>query len=356
MHAAFMERAIALARKGGKQVQGNPNVGCVIVQGEKIVGEGYHKKYGGPHAEISALTHAEGNTGGATMYVSLEPCSHHGKTGPCTQAISAAGIKKVIIAVRDPHHRARGGKEELEKNGIAVEIGLLETEARALNRDFFKLVETGMPWITLKMAMTADEFISWGDGKGKRITGKKANEIVQELRSVYQSILVGSTTVQKDNPRLTCRGPHGQNPLRIVIDSQLDFPLNAKMITEKGKTIVYCTPEVEGEKTKRLEESGVLVIPVKEKYRRVDLVSVLKDLGSREIKSVLVEGGAEIAASFMKEQLIDECIFFISPKKVVTGLKAFGKEHEKIMSSLVLKNSYATRVGKDIMITGIVAI
>jgi len=347
-----MALAIELAKKGLRKVKSNPMVGCVIGKNKKIIGTGYHKEFGGGHAEILALLEAGKNAKGATMLVSLEPCNHIGKTPPCTDAIIRAGVKRVVVAARDPNPVAFGGIKKLKEKGIEIEIGLLEKQATELNRDFFKLVKTGVPFVSLKIAMTLNEKISWGNGRRKKITGAKADAVVQRMRAAHDAILVGINTVLKDNPRLTARAKGAINPTRIVVDSRLHFPFNARMLKEDGETIVFCTKRAKKSKIKGLEKKGVKIIAAKEKNKKIDLKWLLKKLAGLGIKNVLCEGGAAINESLLKEKLVDEVAFFIAPKLGKNGLDAFGKEHEKIMGNLRLKEIQTESLGKDILVIG----
>ncbi len=350
-----MALAIKLAKKGARKVKSNPVVGCVIAKNGKIVATGYHKKFGEAHAEINAISKAGKKAKNAEMFVSLEPCNHFGKTPPCTHAIIKAGIRKVIIAAKDPNPVAAGGIKKLKQKKIIVKTGLLGKEAAELNRDFFKLVKTGLPYVTLKMAVTMDEKISWGNGRRKKITGKEADAIVQKMRAEHDAILVGINTVLKDNPRLTARAKNAVQPAQIVLDSRLRFPLNARMLEEKGETIIFATGKAGREKILQLESKGATVAIAAQKNGKIDLRDAMEKLGKMHIKKILVEGGAEIAAGFLQEKLVDEAVFFIAPFSVGSGIKAFGKKHREISERVFLESYFAQKLGNDTMIAGIVS-
>ena len=342
----FMQLALGLAEKGKRRVSPNPMAGAVLVKNGKVVGTGWHERFGGAHAEVNAIKSAGEKARGATLYVNLEPCSHYGKQPPCTKAIIEAGIKKVVCAMKDPNPLIRGkGIKELEKAGIVVECGMLRKKAGQLNEAFVKWVRTGKPFVTLKIALTQDGFISWGDGKRKKVTGRESREKVQQMRAGTDVVLVGVNTVLKDDPQLACGLKGKQNPKRVVLDSQLRMPLDAKMISVDGETtVLHCR----GSKAKeeKLRENGVNVFKVKESNGMVDLERALKKLGSLEIASVLVEGGREINTSFLEKGKADKLVLFMAGKKAGKGLY-FVKGRKALEKKL--ENVKIERIGNDLV-------
>jgi len=320
----FMALALELAEKGRGLVSPNPMVGAVIVKGGRVVGRGWHARYGEAHAEVNALRKAGKRVHGATAYVSLEPCGHWGRQPPCTQALLDAGISKVVYACRDPSPWVNGrGHHELAKAGIKVKGGVLEREAQELNRAYFKRVKTGLSWVVLKVAMSADGKIA--GQKGKWITGKRARKEGQRLRVASDAVLTGIGTVLKDDPRLTVRGKREWQPLRLVVDSRLRMPLNARMLREEGRTVVFTTKKAAKKKIKALEgRKGVEVVVGKEKHGEVDLKWVMKELGDADFNQVLVEAGRELNTALLKAGLVDELALFVAPKRIgAKGLDVF---------------------------------
>ncbi len=355
-----MKRALELARKEGTYASPNPQVGAVLVKNGKVVGEGAHRKYGGPHAEAIALHKAGRRAQGATLYVTLEPCSHYGKTPPCARAVIQAGVKKVVAAMQDPFPLVRGrGFELLHKAGIGIQMGLLEKEARLLNERFIFGITHQRPWILLKAAVSLDGKIATITGKSKWITGEAARQKTHQLRSQVDAILVGSRTARMDNPSLTVRlkGFHRQDgwPLRVVLDSKLQTPLGYRLFQGSQKTVVFTSPAASREKEKQLQKKGILVFRVPFRQKMLSLGAVLKVLHSLRVRSLLVEGGGEVHASFLKEKLADELSLFISPK--ILGGKApswvGGQGVSTPQSAFRLQNEKIEKFGEDFCITGI---
>ncbi len=337
----FMKRTISLANSADPSP--NPKVGAVIVKDGKIIAEGFHKRAGMAHAEIEALSRlGKGRAKGCTLYVTLEPCSHYGRTPPCTKRIIGQGIAKVIYSVPDPTRKVRG-KEELKKAGIEVKEGVLRSVAEKLNPAFLKIARTGMPFVTLKAAMSLDGKISYGDGKGKKISGKEAHEYSHKLRAKNDAILVGIGTVLKDNPKLTARLVTGGNPIRIVLDSKLRIPIGAKVIGKDGKLIVAACTGCNVEKKRELEGLGVKVLEFGGK--EVPVREMLKRLGTMGVTSLLVEGGANVNWSFVKEKLVDKFCFFICRITIGKGKDVFGGQ--KLGFGLEFER--VERIGKDIL-------
>ncbi|WP_378952166.1 bifunctional diaminohydroxyphosphoribosylaminopyrimidine deaminase/5-amino-6-(5-phosphoribosylamino)uracil reductase RibD [Pelosinus sp. sgz500959] len=326
MDEQYMRQALVIAQYAIGRTSPNPMVGAVIVRNGRVVGQGWHKKAGTPHAEINALQQAGELARDATMYVTLEPCSHHGRTGPCADAVIAAGIKKVIVAMNDPNPLVAGqGINKLREAGIEVIEGVLAAEAAKLNEIFIKWISTKLPFIALKSGMSLDGKIAAHTGHSQWITGPKSRERVQQLRDCYDAILVGIGTVLADNPRLTTRLSYeGKNPIRIIIDSMARTPLDAHVVIDGlAPTIIVVTPKAPIDRVNALRECGVEVLSIESKEAGVNLRQTFKTLAAREITSILVEGGARINGSVMEEHLVDKIYWFIAPK-IIGGHGALG--------------------------------
>jgi len=354
----FMQRALELARLGEGQVNPNPLVGAVVVKDGKIIGEGYHQKFGGPHAEAFALEAAGKEAKGADLYVNLEPCVHYDKkTPPCVDKIINSDIKRVYVAMRDPNPKVSGkGIKKLKEAGIAVEEGILEERAKKLNEIYCKFITTGRPFVLLKMAMTADGKIASKTGDSKWISSEESRLMVHKLRNKYAAVLVGVNTVLKDDPQLTVREIEGRDPWRIVLDSQGRIPLRAKILQAKSeaKTIIATTAKMPRDVEAALKERGSKVevwrLPAKD--GKVDLVSLIEKLAALGIDSLLVEGGATVAASFLKENLVDKIMLFIAPK-IIGGREALtpveGEGLAKIEDAFSLKDVSVNMVDNDVV-------
>lgn len=355
-----MQRALDLAKKGSGFTSPNPLVGAVIVKNNKIIGEGYHEYYGGPHAEINAFNNAAENVSGATMYVTLEPCSHFGKTPPCADAIIERGIRKVVIGLKDPNPVVSGkGIAILEAAGIEVEVGVLEKEGRILNEIFLKYITTNLPFVIMKTAMTLDGKIATRTNASRWITGKESREYVHELRNRVSGIMVGIGTVLADDPSLTTRLKNsvGRDPARIIVDSSARVPLDAKVLNLKSeaKTYIAVTERASREKVSKLQEKGAEVITVQSKDERVDLKELMKELGRRNIDSVLLEGGSELNYAALEAEIVDKVCSFISPKIIggCTAKTPVGGEGKALMEEAINLEYVATHLfGEDIMIEG----
>jgi diaminohydroxyphosphoribosylaminopyrimidine deaminase/5-amino-6-(5-phosphoribosylamino)uracil reductase len=320
-----MRRAIALAARGIAFVEPNPPVGAVIVDDQlRSVGEGWHEQFGGPHAEVNALAQAGGRARGAALYVTLEPCCHFGKTPPCVEAVFAAGIKKVVVAMQDPFSQVAGkGIERLRAAKIDVEVGLLEPEVRRLTAPFRKLVETGRPWVHAKWAMTLDGRIAAHTGQSKWISNAASRAVVHELRGRMDAIVVGIGTVLADDPLLTARPAGPRVATRIVFDSQARLPLDSQLVRTAGEApvLVFTGPRAPREKVDRLRGKGVETVETETACSppaeaRPDVGKVLLELGRRRMTNVLIEGGGELLGAFFDGQLIDEVHVFVAPKLV----------------------------------------
>lgn len=354
----YMKRAIALSKKGIGYTNPNPLVGAVIVKDGKIIGEGYHENVGKNHAEINALNHCNESVKGATMYVTLEPCSHYGKTPPCVDAIIASGIKEVIIGMIDPNPLVAGnGIKALEEQHIRVKYGVCEDEIRELNRIFVKYITTRRPYLLLKTAMTLDGKIATVTGDSKWISGEKSREYVHEIRHQVAAIMVGIGTVLVDNPRLTTRlsNREGIHPIRVIVDTKCSIPIDARVISEKGKTIIATTKEAPVEKVEALLKRGVTILIVDTRNQKVDLKKLMIKLGEVGIDSVLLEGGSEMNYSALADGIVDEVITFIAPK-IVGGQGAKtsigGKGITHMNNAFGLKDIQIEKMGEDLMVRG----
>ncbi|AGB40858.1 2,5-diamino-6-hydroxy-4-(5-phosphoribosylamino)pyrimidine 1'-reductase [Halobacteroides halobius DSM 5150] len=353
----YMKQALRLAKQAQGRTSPNPLVGAIIVKEGEIIGQGYHHYAGGAHAEVNALEDAKEEVVGSTMYVTLEPCTHYGKTPPCTETIIEAGIKRVVIAMKDPNPKVAGqGVERLRRAGVEVDVGLLAVEAKELNEIFIKYITTKRPFVILKNAVTLDGKIATKTGDSKWITGTKSREFVHKLRDQVDAILVGIGTVLSDNPRLTTRlSQGGQDPIRIILDSKLRISSEAKVIKQesKAKTIVATTDQASLEKKEELEKNGVKVVKVGNKA--VDLELLLEELGKQEITSLLVEGGSQVNASFWEANLVDKLYYFIAPK-IIGGSEAIsvvtGAGVEKVKDGVKLDIKTIKEVGDDILMIG----
>lgn len=356
----LMERALALAARGFGRTSPNPLVGTVVVRDGEVVGEGWHARYGGPHAEVNALEAAGEKAKGATIYVTLEPCNHHGKTPPCTEALIRSGIRRAVIAMEDPNPRASGGIARLLEAGIEVETGVCEKDARKLNAPFIKMLETGLPWVVLKSAMTLDGMVATRNGDSKWVTGEVARAWCHEhLRQRLDAILVGSGTVRADNPSLTCRLScgGGRDPIRIILASSLDLAPEALVVSGKSeaKSLLVCAEGVNPVKKKPFLAKGaeILEIPLGEDGG-LDLRILMNRLGAMGIQSLLVEGGAKVAASALKSRIVDALVFFYAPKVLGgEGLPVFcGKGPERMSESIAIRDMEIFQTGEDLRVEG----
>lgn len=325
MDEQYMNRALALAKKGLGRTKTNPMVGAVLVKDGRIIAEGYHHGFGMDHAEVDCLKQVEESPKGGTMYVTLEPCSHYGKTPPCVVAIEKAGIARVVVGTLDPNPKVAGrGVGALKAAGIQVDVGILEEACRSLNRAFFTSILTGTPYVICKFAATVDGKIATDTGESQWITSEAARNDGHKLRGVVDGILVGTNTVIKDNPRLSNRSGEGGDPTRVILDRRGAVDLDANVYDGTQPTIVY-TVHMEEAKMKALKERGVVVEVVKEKKGKLDLRAVLKDLYAKDMGRILVEGGGRLHGSLIDEDLVDEFALYLAPtlfgggKEVVAG-------------------------------------
>lgn len=351
----YMKRALKLARKGEGRVSPNPMVGAVIVKEGRIIGEGYHRKFGGNHAEINAINNASEAIEGATLYVTLEPCSHYGKTPPCADRVVEVRLKRVVIGTVDPSPLVSGrGIEILKRHGIETEVGILKEECGKINETFFKFIRTRIPFITLKFAQTIDGRIATSTGHSRWISSEPSLKFAHKLRSLHDGIMVGAGTILKDDPELTVRRVRGKNPVRIVVDSTLRIPVNAPILKnqERAKTIIATTHRRDKDKLSQLTEAGIEVLIIDADGKgRVDLKKLLIELGKREMSSILVEGGSEIITSFLKEKMADRLVIITAPKITGKGIDAVGDLGIKRMDdSIRLSVKKVFRKGDDIII------
>jgi diaminohydroxyphosphoribosylaminopyrimidine deaminase/5-amino-6-(5-phosphoribosylamino)uracil reductase len=312
--ARHMARALRLAERGLATTDPNPRVGCVIADGERVLGEGFHARAGGPHAEIEALRAAGGPVRGATAYVTLEPCSHHGRTPPCADALVEAGLRRVVFAVGDPNPRVSGnGAARLAAAGIVVEGGLMEAEARALNPGFLSRMRRGRPFVRLKLAASLDGRTSSGPGADRWITGEAARADVQRLRARSGAILTGIGTALADDPRLDVRLPGAtRQPLRVLLDRRLSLPATARLLDPPGELLVFTTAEGLA-RGGALEARGARLEALPEAGRGLDLAAALSRLAALEVNELLIEAGPTLAGALLAAGLVDEFVLYLAP-------------------------------------------
>ncbi len=407
----YMRLALRLAARGAGWVSPNPMVGAVVVRDGEIVGRGWHRRYGGPHAEVEALQVAGERARGATLYVTLEPCNHEGLTPPCTQAVLAAGISRVVIAMADPNPRVTGGGAAfLADKGVAVTLGVLEEEARRLNEAWIKWVTTGLPFVVAKAACSLDGRIATVTGESQWLTGVAARTFGHRLRHECDAVLVGVGTVLADDPQLTVRlgagkarggvqearvpppaaaapdalgvacilpasepappvrppaatggrrepRPQGKDPLRVVLDSALRIPLSARLLhlESPAPTLIAATPQAPAERVEALRQAGAEVLILPEERGRVALRPLLERLGKRKVTSILVEGGAETLGSFFDARLVDRFYFFYAPK-ILGGKEGYpmiaGHGVRHLAEAHLARDLRVRRLGPDILVTG----
>lgn len=347
-----MNQALALAEKGRSTVSPNPMVGCIIVKNGRIVGIGYHQKAGGPHAEVIALRRAGEKAKGATMYVTLEPCSHFGKTPPCSKAIIKAGIREVIIAQKDPNPKTRGLRE-LKDSKILVRIGVLEQEARKLNEVYSKFIVSKTPFVTLKLAVTLDGNIATSTGSSQYITSLASRTMVHRWRTQADGVMVGSNTLLQDNPRLTARHVKGKDPWKIVVDSEAKIPLSCNLMRHPNKLIIAITSRAKSKKVGILGKKGVTIILAEAKNKKVDLRKLIKELGKMSITSIMIEAGHGLATAAISQKIVDKVAIFVAPKIIGNGIGAIGDIGIRdISESRNLKDAAISRIGNDVLVEG----
>lgn len=355
---SFIRRTLELAARARGLTSPNPLVGAVVVRDGQVVGEGYHRRAGLPHAEIEALQAAGEAARGATLYVNLEPCCHTGRTGPCTEAIIAAGVKRVVAAMVDPNPLVAGkGIMRLREAGIDVAVGVMEEEAHRLNEAFIKYVTARRPFVILKTAMSLDGKIATVTGESRWITGEAAREYVHQLRNTCDAVLVGIGTVLKDDPSLTTRLPEGgRDPVRVILDSSARLPLAARVLTQDSEapTLVATTEMAPTERVAALRQAGAEVL-VCGRGPQVNLDLLLAELAAREIVSLLVEGGSTVNASFLLQGLVDKVVWFIAPR-IIGGREALGPVGgsgiRHLARAIRLTETVVKQLGADLCVEG----
>jgi diaminohydroxyphosphoribosylaminopyrimidine deaminase / 5-amino-6-(5-phosphoribosylamino)uracil reductase len=354
---SYLRMARRLARKAEGRTSPNPIVGAVLVRNGRIVGTGYHQFAGGDHAEIAALKRAGHKARGATLYITLEPCSHYGRTPPCTRALIGAGIKEVVAGTRDPNPLVAGrGLRLLERAGIKVRVGLLEAECRALIEPFTKYITRRLPFVTLKLAATLDGKIATVSGDARWISNEASRQWVHRLRNQTDAVLVGVETVRADDPQLTCRIPRGRNPWRIVLDSRLRIPISAQVLRQPDpqKTIVVTTAGASEAKASAIEALGAKVWRLPAHDAGISWRPLLKKLAALGILSIMIEGGAAIAASALKEKIVDKVVFVYAPKILGgDGRVMFdGLGIRRMRQSIPIKELQVQKSDGDLIVSG----
>lgn len=358
-HEKYMDKAIELALKGIGKVNPNPLVGAVIVKNDKIIGQGYHECYGQAHAERNAVKNAIEDVEGSTIYVTLEPCSHYGKTPPCVDFIIEKKFKRVVIGMLDPNPLVCGKSiEKLKKNNIEVIVGIKEEECKKMNEIFIKYITSNVPFVMLKGGISLDGKIATASGESKWITNEKAREDGRRLRNRLSSIMVGVNTVIVDDPELTCRIKDGRDPYRIIVDSTLRIPLNSKVILNKDKkTIIATTKKADINKKKKLMELGTEILEIESDNEKVDLKKLMIELGKKKIDSILIEGGGTLNFSALNENIVDKIRFYIAPK-IIGGEKSrssiSGEGFLKLADAVKLKEIEFKTFEDNFMIEGYV--
>jgi diaminohydroxyphosphoribosylaminopyrimidine deaminase/5-amino-6-(5-phosphoribosylamino)uracil reductase len=351
----WMKRTLRLAEKGWGRTSPNPMVGAVLVKNGAVVGQGYHTKAGEAHAEIVALQEAKEEARGAVLYLNLEPCTHYGKTPPCAPQIIQSNVKRVVIGMEDPNPLVKGkGVEILRRAGLEVDVGVLEKECQRLNEAFSKFILKKEPFVILKVAATLDGKMATRNGDSKWISGEASRHLVHQWRDRVDGVLVGIGTVLKDDPMLTSRIKKGRDPYRIVLDSRLKIPEEAKVInTSPSKTIIASTEIAPKDKIEKLEQKGVQIFLLDSKEGKINLKSCLSKLGEIGMMSLMVEGGSRVNGSFLDEGLIDKLFLFLS-KKIMGDPQALGifggKGTSSVQEVIVLKEMKTRKIGEDILI------
>lgn len=356
LNEKWMKLALKMAKKGEGKVSPNPMVGAVLTKEEKVIATGYHKYFGAPHAEVEAIEKAKGEAQGATLYVSLEPCNHYGKTPPCTEKIMGAGIKKVVAATSDP--TSRGGLKRLAKEGIETDLGVCQKEAKKLNEAFLKYVREKIPFVIVKAAASLDGKIATPGRESKWITGEKSRKFAHSLRDKVDAVLVGINTVIEDDPSLlpsSCK----RRFIRIILDSKLRIPLKARLLKDQKKspTFIFVTSKANKPKLQELKKRGIKVVTTKEEKEKVSLKEVLRILGELEIMNLLVEGGGEVIASFFEQKRVDKVFLFLA-SRIIGGKEApswvEGKGINSLKETPYIDIDSWKRTGEDFLLQGYV--
>jgi diaminohydroxyphosphoribosylaminopyrimidine deaminase/5-amino-6-(5-phosphoribosylamino)uracil reductase len=357
---AYMKLALKQARKGLGRTSPNPAVGAVVVKDGRVIAAGHHRKAGSPHAEVDALAKLDGYAQGATLYVTLEPCNHHGRTPPCTEAILKSGIRRVVVGMKDPNPGVRGGGIAfLSQMGVAMRVGVLEKECERMNEAFIRFVTSNRPFIILKSALTLDGWTATRSNHSAWITNERSRGFVHRMRDRVDAIVVGVGTVLCDNPSLTTRlkGRKGRNPIRIVVDTHLRTPFAARVVRPdlSAPTVLVAGERADPRQAAIFEERGIQVIRCQEVSGRIDLVALMGILGKMSIMSVLVEGGASLVGSLLRERLVDKLYLFTAPKILGgdDGIPlARGRGPERMDECLRLTDIERKRFGDDTLIVG----
>ncbi|HKI77677.1 MAG TPA: bifunctional diaminohydroxyphosphoribosylaminopyrimidine deaminase/5-amino-6-(5-phosphoribosylamino)uracil reductase RibD [Ignavibacteriaceae bacterium] len=353
---SYIQLAIEIAKKGKGSVSPNPLVGCIIVKDERIIGAGYHEKYGRNHAEINAINSSRESVADSTLFINLEPCSHEGLTPPCVDKIIEKKIKRVVIGTKDMNPRVSGnGIKKLKSAGIDVKVGILENECIQLNKFFFKYITKKIPYVTLKAAQTLDGKIADSSGDSKWISSISSRRYVHELRSKYDAVMIGYKTAIKDRPSLTVRLTEGRNPKRIILDTKLKLSTGHKIFSNNSdKNLIIITSQksaAKKRKVKMINSKGAEIIFVREEKGLINLKSALKELAKRKIASVLIEGGSELFTNMIKKNLFDEILFFITPKILGNGLPVVENLGiNKISQAMKAKFNNVERIGDDVLV------
>lgn len=358
----YMRLALRLAKKGMGRTSPNPLVGAVVVKGKTIVGRGYHHRAGEPHAEVLALRQAGRKGRGATLYLNLEPCAHFGRTPPCTQAILAASIRRVVAGMKDPNPVVSGrGIRQLRRGGVTVDVGILREECRELNGPFSKFITTGKPFVTLKAAISLDGKVATRSGDSRWVSSQASRNYAHRLRQAMDAVMVGIGTVLKDDPLLTVRLPGGKKPhqpLRVVVDSRLRIPLHSQLVRTAGlyPTLIATTRAASSSRRKWLAQANVeILILENDAQGHVSLKALMKELARRSVVSVLLEGGSTLTASAVREEVVDRLLFFLAPK-IIGGERApgvvGGEGILRLKDAKPVKILKVRRMGPDFLIEG----
>jgi len=355
----LMARALDLAAGADYRTSPNPMVGALVVRGGEVIGRGAHLRAGEPHAEVHALREAGDGARGADLYVTQEPCTHHGRTPPCADAVIAAGVRRVVVGMRDPNPKVDGrGVAALRAAGITVVEGVLQDRVRRLNEFFVKHATTGLPFVTAKFAMSLDGRIATHSGESKWITSDEARAMVHRLRHMHDAILVGANTVLRDDPNLTTRLPEGggRSPLRVVVDSRLRVPLEARIFEQgSGSVLVATSDRARGDRLHEFEKRGVPVVVLPAVHGRVGLMDLLRHLGGREVISLLVEGGSSMHGSAFDQRLVDKVYALVAPR-IIGGIEApgavGGRGVDHLDEATQLHDVDVERCGPDLVVSG----
>lgn len=352
----WMQRALDLAEKGRGYTSPNPVVGAVLVKNNRVVGEGYHTRFGATHAEVVAIQEAGAAAYGATLYVNLEPCTYEGKTPPCVDAIIAAGVRKVVIGMIDPNPKVNGsGVRRLNAAGIQTRVGILEQACRRINRGFAKYIGHNRPWITLKMALTADGYIADVSGKSQWITSTDSRRFVREQRRRHDAIMIGMGTVFKDNPSLLPDNRQNFIPFRIILDDVLNIPYRFKLVSDqyKERTVILTVQQEKQRKVDHLERMGINILQVPaDDFGWIDLPQAMRYLADFGITSIYCEGGGQVAGSLINYRLMDELQLFVAPKIIGEGISPFGGFIKPLDSAVQLDWTDFRQMGADVLLKG----